>query len=103
MAEIALFYLFLLFLIGRIPLQPGNRNDHGEQQMQDGMFWNTRLHEYCGFCGIDARCQPVDQQLADEFSDVTGIGVIRRERVPVRDKIALELVLKVSPILQGAE
>ena len=40
----------------------------------------------------------------DEFSDPAGIGIVRRECVPVRDKeIALELVLKAFPILQGAE
>src|SRR5262249_5023206 len=103
-AQISLLYLFLFFLISRIPLQPGDRNDHGEQQMQNCMLRNPRLHEYRGSLRIDASRKPIDQQLADELSDAAGIGIVRRECVPVRDKeIALELVLKAFPILQGAE
>ena len=68
------------------------------------MFRDTRLHEHRGFRGIDACGKPVDQQLVDELSDAAGIGIVCRECVPVRDKeIALELVLKAFPILQGAE
>src|SRR5262245_6861573 len=72
--------------------------------MQDCMLRNARLHEYCGSCGIDASGKPIDQQLTDELSDAAGIGIVRRECVPIRDKeIALELVLKAFPILQGAK
>src|SRR5436190_24316731 len=72
--------------------------------MQDGMFLNTRLHEHRGFRGIDACGKPVDQQLVDELSDAAGIGIVRRECMPVCDKeIALELALKAFPLLEGAE
>src|SRR6185295_534241 len=72
--------------------------------MQDGMFLDARLHKHCGFGGIDARGKPVDQQFTDELSNMAGIGIVRRECVPVGDKeVALELVLQSFPILQGPE
>ena len=74
-AQIAVLHLFPFFLIGWIPFQPGDRNHHGEQEMQDGMFRDTRLHEHRGFCGIDACGKQVDQQLVDELSDAAGIGI----------------------------
>ena len=102
--HVAILNLFLFFLVGRVSFQPRERRYHREQEMQDGMFRDPRLDEHRGFGRVDARGQPVDQELVDELTDAAGVGIVRRERVPIRDEeITLVLVLQAFPILQRAE
>ena len=102
--HVAVFNFFLLLFVGRIPLQPGDRRHHREQEMQDGMFRDARLDEHRGLRRVDAGGQPVDQELVDELADAAGVGIVRRERVPIRDEeITFVLALQAFPILQRAE
>ena len=52
---------------------------------------------------IEARRQPVDEHLLDEFRQLLGVFVARGQRVPVGDEeIALVLVLQLDPVLERA-
>ena len=62
------------------------------------------LDEDRGFIGIDSHGQPIDQHLIHECSNVTSIGVVRRERMPVGDEEkTLILILQGFPIVQRAK
>ena len=53
--------------------------------------------------GIDAGREPVDHHVPDVLLDLTGLVVMRRQRVPVGDEEqALVLVLQLHPVLQHA-
>ena len=103
-AEVFFFDLVLLFFVGRIPLQPGHGHHHGEQEMQHGMFGDMRLDKDSRSFRVDAGSQPIDQEFAYEFADAAGVGVVRREGMPVGDEEeALIVFLEGFPVFQGAE
>ena len=54
-AQVLFGKLFLLVLVRRHALQPAQRRDHRQQQMQFGMFRHPGLDEQGGACRIDAR------------------------------------------------
>ena len=53
--QIAVGQLLLLILVGRHALQPAERRDHREQQVQLGMLGHARLDEQRRLRRIDAR------------------------------------------------
>ena len=53
--------------------------------------------------GVEARRQPVDEHLVDEFRQLLGVFVARGQRMPVGDEEeALVLVLEIDPVLERA-
>ncbi len=51
-AQILFSEFFLLILVGGYALQPAQRSDHRQQQMQLGMLRHPRLDKQGGACGI---------------------------------------------------
>jgi hypothetical protein len=51
--EILLLQLLLLVLVGRHPLQPAERRDHRQQQVQLGVLRHARLQEDRAGAGIE--------------------------------------------------
>ena len=50
------------------------------------MVRHTGLNKDRRALRIDARGEPIDEQFADEFLDATGVGIVRRQRMPVGDE-----------------
>ncbi len=63
--EVLFLELLLLILVGRHALEPAERRDHRQQQMQLGVLGHVRLDEQRRDAGIEAGGQPVDQHLVD--------------------------------------
>ena len=101
--QIAVGKLRLLILVGRHALQPAERGDHRQQQMQLGMLGHARLDEQRRDARVQARRQPVDRHRPDVLLELRGVLVAGRERMPVGDEeIAFVLVLQLDPVLQRA-
>jgi len=103
-AEVLIFDVLALLFVGRDALEPPERRDHAEQQVQFGMLRNMRLDEQSRLL----RIQPGRQEIRGDFDTALfharGVGVIRCERVPVGDeKKAVILLLQAHPVLQGAD
>ena len=99
--EILVGQFFLLVLVGRHAFQPAQRRDHGQQQVQFGMFRHARLDEQRGLRRIDACGQPVDDHVPHALLDDLRRVVMRGQRMPVgHEKQALVLVLHFHPVLQ---
>ncbi len=101
--QVLFLELGLLVLVARHALEPAERRDHRQQQVQLGVLGHLRLHEQRGDAGVEARGEPVDEHLVDEFGELLGVFVARGQGVPVRDEeIALVLVLEIDPVLERA-
>ena len=95
--------LHLLVLVGRYPLQPAERGDHRQQQMQFGMLGHSGLDEQGGDSRIEARGQPVDGHRPHVLLELGRVLVAGGERMPVgNEEIAFVLVLQLDPVLQRA-
>src|SRR5450631_697624 len=71
--------------------------------MQFRMLGHFRLDEERGHARVETRSQPVDHHAPGVFLEFRSVLITCGQRVPVRDeKIALILILKLDPILQGA-
>ena len=75
-AQVAAFQVFDLFFVGGDALEPAERSDHGEQDVQLGVFEDLRLHEERGFFGIEADGEPVHGNLQGVFGDRGGVFVM---------------------------
>ena len=84
--QISIGNLFLFFLVRRIAFQPRNGRDHGKQEMQNRVIRVGRLNEDRRFLRIDSDGQPIDQHLVHEFPDPARIGIVCRQRMPIRHK-----------------
>ena len=62
-AEVLVLELLDLVLVGRHALEPGDRRDHGKDQVQFRVLRHARLHEDRAGARIEAGRQPVDQDL----------------------------------------
>ena len=101
--EVAVLEPFLLLLVGGDTLQPTERGEHGQQEVQLGVLRHPGLHEHPREAGVDARGEPVDHHLPHVVGDGPGLVVVRGERVPVGDEEeALVLLLQAQPVLQDA-
>ena len=93
----------LLVLVARHALEPAERRDHRQQQVQLGVLGHLRLHEQRGHARIEPGRQPVDEHLVDEFGELLGVFVARGQGMPVRDEEkALVLVLEIDPVFECA-
>jgi len=99
--QIFLGKFLLLVFVGRHTLEPAQRRDHRQQQMQLGMFRHTRLNEQCGARRIDPGSQPVHHHVPHAlFDDFRGV-VMCGQRVPVGHKEqAFVFVLHLNPVFQ---
>ena len=103
MLKIAVGQLRLLILVGGHPLQPAERRDHRQQQMQFRVLGHFGLDEQRGDAGIQARGQPVDGHGPDVLLELRGVLIAGGQRVPIgNEEIAFVLVLQLDPILQRA-
>lgn len=101
--KIAIFELLLLILIAWHPFQPAEWGNHGEQQMQLRMCRHLRLNEKLCLARINADRQPVYYHLPDAVRNDIRVFVVRRQRMPVRDKKeAFVLMLEFYPVFQHA-
>ena len=94
------------FFVGGDALEPAERRDHGEEEMEFGVFGDEGLQEDDGFRGIEAGGEEVDGDLDGVFGDGGGVGVIAGEGVPVGDEekaVVGGIVLQVDPVLESAE
>jgi hypothetical protein len=99
--QIAVVQLCLLILVAGHPLEPADRGDHRQQQMQLRVLRHLRLHEQRGGPGIDPGRQPVHHRPEGVLLDVLRVLVVGGERVPVGDEeVALVFVLQLHPVLQ---
>ena len=101
--QVLFLELGLLVLVAGHALEPAQRRDHRQQQVQFGVLGHLRLHEQRGDARVQSRRQPVDEHLVDEFGQLLGVFVARGQRMPVGDEeIALVLVLQLDPVLECA-
>ena len=102
-AEVLVLQLLDLVLVGRHPLEPGNRRDHRKDQVQLRVFRNARLDEDRAGARVQAGRQPVDQHLVRIGLEIDRVLVARRQGVPVgHEEKALVLVLQLDPVRQRA-
>ena len=101
--EIPIGQLLLLILVRGHPLEPSERRDHRQQQMQFGVFGYARLDEQGRDARIQARREPVDGHRPHKLLQLRGVVVAGGQRVPVSDEEkAFILVLQLDPVLQRA-
>jgi hypothetical protein len=101
--QIALFELLLLILVGRYTLEPAERRDHRQQQVQLSVLRNARLYKERRDRGVETGGEPVDNDRPRIALDRGRILVARRQRVVVGDEeVAVVLVLKLRPVLERA-
>jgi hypothetical protein len=101
--EVLVSELGLLVLVRRYALEPAERRDHRQQQMQLRVFRHVGLHEQCGDAGIESRSEPVDHDAVHALRNAARVGIPGGQSVPVRDEEkALVLVLQFDPVAQRA-
>ena len=101
--EVLLLQLLLLVLVARHALEPAQRGDHGQQQVQLGVLGHVRLDEQRGDARVQAGGEPVDQHVADVLLQARGVLVAGGEHVPVgHEEETLVLVLQLDPVAQRA-
>ena len=94
-------HFFQLFLVSGIPLQPGQRGEHGKEQIELCMFFDVGLNEKCGLLRVKSHGNPVHDNFIGAFPDDSRIGIITGQRMPVCNKIeTLKLFLKFFPVEQ---
>jgi|GEM_PF-6705142 len=102
--QILLHQLLLHFLVGRVALQPAERGHHGQEQVQLCMLLDLGLLEEDRALGIQARGQPVHDQLGHEVLYAPGLGVFGGQRVPVgHEEEAVVILLVLDPVEEHAE
>ena len=100
--EILVLELLLLILVGRHALEPGERCDHRQQQVQLSVLGYVRLHEQRRHARIESSGEPVDHDLADRLLQTRGVLVPGGQRVPVgNEEKALVLILQLDPVTQS--
>ena len=102
-AEILLPELFDLVLVGRYALQPRQRRDEGEQQVQLRVLGYLGLDEHGALVRVDADGQPVDQHVPDRAAHDVRRGIIGGQRMPVGgEEETVVFLLQREPVLQHA-
>ena len=93
-----------LLLVRRHALEPGNRRDHLEQQIQLGVLRHLRLDEQRAALRVDAGADPVGHVVVGVRDEVFRVGVLARQGVPVDDeKEAVVVLLHVDPVVERAD
>ena len=103
-AEVAVLELLLLLLERRHALQPGERREHGQQQVQLGVLRHLRLDEQHAFLGVEAGAEVIDGDFPHPGANLSRIRVAGGEGVPVGDEVeGLVVLLQLHPVIQGTE
>ena len=90
----------LLVLVGRYSLQPSQRRNHRQHQMQFRMLRHLALHEHRCRTGIHPGCQPIDNGFEGVLIDGFRMFVVGGQGMIIRHKEeALILVLQLHPIV----
>ena len=85
-------------------LQPRDRRDHREEQVELRVLGHERLHEDRAPLRVEARTEPVGRHLQRVGRDLALGRDLGRERVPVGHEVeALVVRLEPHPVVQGAE
>src|ERR1700693_711889 len=74
--------------------------------MQLGVLGDLRLNEEGGLLRVEAGDEPVGGDLNGVLGDLRSVGVIGRERVPIRDEVETftrRVVLEFDAVLEGSE
>src|ERR1700757_2961349 len=94
------------FLVGGDTLEPAEGRDHGEEEMEFGVFGDEGLEKNGGLRWIEAGGEVVEGDLEGIFRDDGGVRVIAGEGVPVGNEVealVVGIVLEFDPVLEGAE
>ena len=81
--QVALGQLVDLLLVGRHPLQPGDRHHHLQQEEQLRVLRHERLHEQGAPLRIDAGRDPVRDVVVGVLGQPRRVGELARQGVPV--------------------
>ena len=103
--QIPVRQILLLVLIGGHALQPADRRNHAQEQVELGVLEDLALQEEHTARGVEAGGQVVEHHVQGVGRNPRGVGVVRGQRVPVGDEeVALVLggVLQLDPVGQGA-
>ena len=97
--QVLLGELLDLLLVGRHALEPRNRRDHLQQQVQLGVLGHERLDEHRALLRIDARRRSSRRRCRARCRRCRSVdGVVARQRVPVGDEVeAVVLSAAASP------
>ena len=97
--EVLLLQFLDQLLVGRNALQPAERHDHREQQMEFGVLGHLGLDEERAALRIESDREPVGGDLEGARPEVAGVLVVGGQRVPVHDAVeGVELVLHRHPV-----
>jgi hypothetical protein len=94
------------FFVGGDAFEPAEGRDHGEEEVEFGVFGDEGLQEDDGFVWVEAGGEVVDGDLKRVFGDGGGVRVIAGEGVPVGDKVEAvvgRIGLEFDPVLERAE
>src|SRR5580700_4293755 len=95
-----------LLFAGGDAFEPAERSDHGEEQVEFGVFGDQGLQKDHGLLRVEAGGEEVDSDLQAVFGDGGRIGIVGGEGVPVGDEVEASVVgigLEFDPVLEGAE
>ena len=102
-AEVFVGEVFLLLFVRRHALQPSERSNHREQQMQLGVLDDVALDEEHALLRVEAGGEEVRRHFERVLLHLRRVGVVGGERVVVGDEeVALVLVLHADPVMQRA-
>ena len=102
--EIAIVELLLLALERRNALQPGQRCDHRQKEVQLGVLFHFRLQKNRRLVRIEPGGQPIGDGVERRLADLGRIGVVGRQSVPVGDKeVAGITILQLHPVAHRSE
>ncbi len=104
--EVFILDVVELFLVGGDAFEPAEGRDHGEEEVELGVFGDEGLQEDDGFLRVEAGGEEVDGDLQGIFGDGGGVGVVGGEGVPIGDEeeaFVSGIVLEADPVLEGAE
>ena len=85
--EIFVGDVFKRFFVGGDALEPTERRDHREEQVQLGVFRDKRLLEEDRFLWVEAGGEVVGDDFDRVLRDLRGVGVVAGQRMPVGDEI----------------
>ncbi len=102
--EVLVDELLLLLLERRHALEPGDRRDHREKQVELGVFLDLRLDEDRRLFRVDSRGDPVGDRVERALLHAARIRVVGGQRVPVGDEIEAAVgILEADPVAHRAE
>ena len=91
----------LLLPVCRHALEPGHRHHHRKEQIQLGVLRYLRLNEKGALLRIEAGANPVGHVLVRVGGQLTRVGVVAGQGVPVGDEVeAVVLVLQRHPVAE---